>query len=783
MKNCAKRIVTAVLAFMMLSTTVFADAVTVSFSGKAEPNSLVGFMVVGADADTGALDRTDVHTTDIIKADASGNFSKTVDFDDAIIDEVTGEVTNYKAVSNYELTAKVMDDKISFSKFKTTPVVENGVLYVPIEEALELVGGSTVSYTYNEESKTYTGDANNGEFIIVMGEDTVEVDWVDIELPGVLKEINGTNMMPAYAIKYLLKTGEVEYAPGSNYFSLTEGVKDKLEEWYYDIADIVDELPEPEEIIMTPDWYLSESYRAGIYPSTVENVTDTVVDVEIDGVSYKARQIESNPNEYGELSSIQSHAWPNRETGGLLKGEIGLVSFKARATNITDESGAANVKVQFENPSWHKAVSEQVPIHSSWEQYYFPLYNAYHDMPGGFKSKFQICVGGKPMTVQIADLSIVSYGINDEVKKLLMPEREGYKGIEDDHVWRQEAWNRIDKYRKEDILIEVVDTEGNPVPGAEVSVNMTENEFMMGAALCRNETLDEYINIADLRGKTINSFMDNDMNVGVAADMLKAQGIVSTDGESGIDMINEYISRGKRTRGHAVFWDGEGLMPFNRAKQMTYQEIYDRTMEYVKPLAYTFKDRITQWDVLNEPHDSNYIRRNYNTTRLYTDVFKEVKKIDPEAKLFVNETGMEGRAEKGVQDRVPGFLNIVKQMQAEGAPIDGIGIQAHCTSYYYPQGFYHQLDECSQVVDEVAVTEYDFQNINETYAPNHLEDTLLATISHPKATAFIVWGIEDSMHWRWTDDAPFFNRDWSQKPAYAVWQRLVNRGVCNQHCG
>ena len=38
---------------------------------------------------------------------------------------------------------------------------------------------------------------------------------------------------------------------------------------------------------------------------------------------------------------------------------------------------------------------------------------------------------------------------------MLMPERDGYKGIEDDAVWRQEAKNRIEKYRKEDILIEV----------------------------------------------------------------------------------------------------------------------------------------------------------------------------------------------------------------------------------------------------------------------------------------------------------------------------------------
>ena len=117
-----------------------------------------------------------------------------------------------------------------------------------------------------------------------MGEDTIEVDWVDIELPGILKEINGTNMMPAYAIKYLLKTDDIEYTSGNTYFGTGEGVKAKNEEWYYDIADVVDRLPEPTEIIMTPSWYISECYRAGIYPAGTPNVTDTVVRVEIDGV-------------------------------------------------------------------------------------------------------------------------------------------------------------------------------------------------------------------------------------------------------------------------------------------------------------------------------------------------------------------------------------------------------------------------------------------------------------------------------------------------------------------
>jgi len=774
-----KKKIIRILAFLtvcsfIFSVPAFAETVMVICTGITEPNKLVSFMVTDGDADTNNLDPEKIHATDIIQADSSGNYSKTFQLDNVIFDP-EGNMKNYKILSNVTPQISIVGDTkiyIYFDEFQVSPVEENGVLYVPIDETLKKIGGNTVSFTYNEDTKTYTGTGNNGEFTIVVGKNTLEVDWVDIELPGHVKEINGTNMMPAYAVQYVLKTGEVDYSVSERYLVLSEGVKEKGTEWDVEIADVVDQLPEPVKNIITPTVFLNHYNRVG---SGKEYISQSVKDVEIDGQKYKVREIKTNTNEFGEmppLASVQAMAWS--VLNDFNKGEIGLLSFKARATEITDESGVANVLVVFEESiNWSKALKEQVPITSEWKQYYFPVYNAYKDLPANWGSRFFFGVGGKSMTLQVADFSLVSFGVNEDVRKLLMPERKGYKGIEEDAVWRQEAKNRIEKYRKEDISIEVKDINGNPVPGAKIDVKLTENEFMFGAALCEREVLDEYLDLSTIRGQTLDRFMNNDMNAAVCADMLKAPGVVNTDAISGIKMVNEYLSRGKRVRGHTIFWDQEALMPFDRYKTMPYDEIYKQTMDYVRALAYTFKGKLVHWDVLNEPHDSNYIRLNYNTTRLYTDIFKEVKKIDPDVKLYVNETGIEGKPNREFQDRIPGFLNIVKQMQMEGAPIEGIGIQAHCTNYYYPQGFYHQLDECSKVVDEIAVTEYDFQNIDDTYAPNHLEDMMLATFSHPKATAFIVWGIEDSMHWRGTDDAPFFNRDWTSKPAYDVWKRLT----------
>ena len=794
MKNIINKVMsmTLVCSFCM-GTLSFAESVSVKYSGTTEPNSMVSLMVVDADADASNLNEDDLYVTDILMSDENGNFEKTVDFDNAVIDDLTNKVANYKVMSNVsEINEEILGNRYGFASFTVSPVEENGVLYVPIEETLDLIGGETVSYTYNEETKTYTGDANNGEFIIVMGKDTVEVDWVDIELPGILKEINGTNMMPAYAIKYVLKTGDVMFTPGERVFKLTDGVKKANFDW------------NKNEIESRIDQLVDEKTRV-----VVDTAKDCgslyAYDWREDGSTIKRN---SNASKWGDVYTIENIP-DTGTTGGyevaividssddndtvFENDHVGVFHFKARTVYTTDESGSALFQLALQRRAagdsaiqqYSTALAEQTGIpydvtdgEQKWKDYYFIVDSGTTELLDG--SWIKIVPKGKAAKFEICDIQLWDFGAREDCsyKIEIMKPADGYKGIEDDHVWRQEAWNRIERYRKEDISVEVVDNNGNPVSNAVIDVRMTENEFMFGAAICESETLGEYLDLDTTRGQTLDGFMDNDMNTGVAADNLKASGVISTDAGSGIKMINEFISRGKRARGHAVFWDGESLMPFDRAKQMTYQELYKRTMDYVRPLAYTFKGRLSHWDVLNEPHDSNYIRSNYNTTRLYTDVFKEVKKIDPDVKLYVNETGMEGRPYKGYEDRVPNFLNIVKQMQAEGAPIEGIGIQAHCTKYLYPQGFYHQLDECASVVDEVSVTEYDFYNGDTTYAPNHLEDTLLATFSHPKATAFIVWGIEDSMHWRWNANcAPFFNRDWSEKPAYAMWQKLINQDL------
>ena len=56
-----------------------------------------------------------------------------------------------------------------------------------------------------------------------------------------------------------------------------------------------------------------------------------------------------------------------------------------------------------------------------------------------------------------------------------------YKGMEEDALWRKEAIKRIEKYRKNNMTVNVTDKDGNPIQGATVNAKMTRSEFNWGS--------------------------------------------------------------------------------------------------------------------------------------------------------------------------------------------------------------------------------------------------------------------------------------------------------------
>jgi hypothetical protein len=77
---------------------------------------------------------------------------------------------------------------------------------------------------------------------------------------------------------------------------------------------------------------------------------------------------------------------------------------------------------------------------------------------------------------------VLNYG-NKETLESLPQHKVTYEGIEANAPWRKAAQERIDKLRKGDLRVLVLDAAGKPVPGAQVKVEMTRHAFRFGSAV------------------------------------------------------------------------------------------------------------------------------------------------------------------------------------------------------------------------------------------------------------------------------------------------------------
>ena len=766
-----KKAAALILTLSMTFSAVFAENVTIKYSGTAKPGELISFMAAKKGTDFADLSADDLARVEVVRAASDGIYEASLKLADVEYDE-NGKISNYilnSNIKNLDINDGTIDGEITLSKNEIS-VDKNGIVFVPLVSTMKRFGVEIAETS----SGVYCGKGNNGDIEITIGKNTAEIDWVDIELPAPAKYENGVAMIPAYLLEDALRTEVPVYNEKNGTLRIKTPEEKEDEEEPFDIAKAAEELEG--NIKQKSELSVMGGYS---YDATDDafTVLEKTADLDGDGKYYDDIKVTTLPYTYGNVPSLSARQFLLGTNVELLKGNVALITFNARATKITDESGTAPVSVSWQRRKndYNSVCAEEINITGEWQKYYIPCYSADYDITSAYDPAIVFNVGGKPMTLEIADITVIKYDDAVKISSLRPETLKPYHGIETeeengyDALWRKEAKRRIEKYRKGNTAIRVTDGSGNPVKGTKIKVNQTENDFMFGVSVVKDEIIgiDETSSPGSIQADVIN----NSFNTTVCGLEMKPFYVGEDDGIDGILMSNEFFRRHKRMRGHTLVWDQEGLWPFENYKNMSYEELYRNIMNYVRPMAYTFRGKLAQWDVLNEPHDSNWIRTRYGT-RLYSDVFKEVHKIDPDVKLYVNETGIEGRKNKNIHDRVPRLLEIVEQMKSEGAPIDGIGIQAHCLNYYYPQGFYHQLDECASIVDEVAVTEYDFKNENEEYAPQHLRDTLLATFSHPKATAFVMWGFQDTMHWR--NSAPFYDSAWNEKPAKKMWDSMVN---------
>ncbi|MEK7858316.1 MAG: endo-1,4-beta-xylanase [Elusimicrobiota bacterium] len=447
------------------------------------------------------------------------------------------------------------------------------------------------------------------------------------------------------------------------------------------------------------------------------------------------------------------------------KGDALLARFYVRALN-----GPAGARAEFvferAGGDYQKSSMLSIAAREEWRRVDHPFLAQGSYAPGEAQVNFRL--GFDPQVIEIAGVQVLRLE-RGAAALGSAPSRAGYAGRDRYAPWRQAAAARIERWRKGDLTVTVKDAAGRPIPGAAVRVRMLRHAFGFGGAVNARflQTGDETPDKRRYRAEVARLF-----NVVVIDNALKwSQWDEQKDW--GLATVRWLQGLGIAVRGHNLVWPGWSHLPKGlSALAGDPRALRRRVAEHIGSAVGLLKGQVSQWDVLNEPYD------NTDLTRLLgrhsqADWFRLARQADPAAKLYVNETGVLNLAgeDRTLQDA---YEKNIRFLLDAGAPLDGIGLQAHFDLRLTPPArLVELLDRFARFGKPLVVTEFDLDVHDEMLQADYLRDFMTAAFSQPAVEAIVLWEFWQGLNAGNPAGAVLFRKDWSLKPSGRQWQDLV----------
>lgn len=448
------------------------------------------------------------------------------------------------------------------------------------------------------------------------------------------------------------------------------------------------------------------------------------------------------------------------------KGEVLLLEFRARTVSAKTESGLGSIGPMFEtsDPPYVKSLNQRVELGLAWRDYSLP-FRCVESRDAG-KSAIVFFLGYLPQTVEIADVKLSSFGKNFDASTLRNSEPR-YKGAEPDAPWRAAAQERIERIRKDDLTLKVVDADGQPVPNATVEIRQTRSAFGWGTAVVAGRLLAQGSDADAYR-----DFLVKYCNRAVFENDLKWFGWQNRRNRADVFRALDWLDERRiDVRGHCLVWPSwRNSTPRWRELASNPEALDAAIREHIRDEASALRGRVVDWDVVNEIHDNNDILKILGDDIL-VDWFQEARAADPNARLFINDYGI--LSGEGLDRRKQtSYFRAIKKLIDAGAPIGGIGMQSHFgQTATPPERLLEILDRFAELGLPISITEHDVDATDKAFQAEFTRDFLTAAFSHPAVDEILVWGFWERSHWR--PESAYFSANWTPTPAGKVWQELV----------
>lgn len=489
--------------------------------------------------------------------------------------------------------------------------------------------------------------------------------------------------------------------------------------------------------------------KPSLFSATIQNDGSRVVTAEV---------FASTPA-HGNIQS----AW--RSTAPIKKGDVLLVRLAIRAIYARQESGDAvvNFFLQQAVAPFERVMLVEISAGPEWKVFDIPFVST-HTVEAG-DAFIGFTYGALAQKVEITGVQVLNF---DKKTSLAQLPATGftYAGREKDASWRKAALSRIREIRTAPLAIKVKDKSGKPVRGAIVTAKLIDPEFIFGTAASVDLIVGSDSNSTHYRKHLLQLFnavtIDNNLKW---PDWRNLQKRVKTKRAITWIMDNKF-----RLRGHNLVWPAKKFTPAFFSNQPGFGPSFaDSITAHIEDIASYTKGKVYGWDVINEMmHEKDYFE--VMPRSMAVDWFKQAKRIDPGATLYINEYSMLNNiaSPKNIKE----YLTLIKELRTGGAPIDAIGVQGHVGRQpRNPAQVISDLDMFVETGLPVQITEFDINSPDEAMQADYTRDFLIACYSHPVITGFTMWGFWQGAHWK--PDAAMFRRDWSPKPNEAEWRNLV----------
>ncbi|XP_056173096.1 endo-1,4-beta-xylanase 1-like isoform X4 [Syzygium oleosum] len=286
-----------------------------------------------------------------------------------------------------------------------------------------------------------------------------------------------------------------------------------------------------------------------------------------------------------------------------------------------------------------------------------------------------------------------------------------------------------DKLRKRDVVLKFSGADSSSLLGATVIVRQTQNSFPFGSCISRTNIDNEDF---------VDFFVKN-FNWAVFGNELKWYWTEPQRGNFNYrdadEMLDLCMSHGIETRGHCIFWEVESMVQ-SWVRSLNNNDLMSAVQNRLNGLLSRYKGKFNHYDVNNEMLHGSFFQGRLGKD-IRANMFKTAHQLDPSATLFVNDYHVEDGCDP--KSCPESYIEQILDLQEQGAPVGGIGIQGHIDSPIGPI-VSSALDKLGILGFPIWFTELDVSSVNEYVRADDLEVTLREAFAHAAVDGIMLWG-------------------------------------------